>query len=187
MTNPTVPVPPVAPYAPPGAPHAPSAPPYGAPGGAPPYGTPGAPQFSTAPGAPLGAVPPPGAYPGAAPMAPDAPKKSKAGLIIALLVVVLLLVGGAVAFLAFGPASGSDLTATIDECTIEADGSLAASGSITGDDGAVEVSVEFRNTDGDAVVDSASTNVSAPGSWDVSGSAPDDVQRVTCVVTELAD
>jgi len=104
-----------------------------------------------------------------------------------VLVVVLLLVGGGVAYLAATRSSGSDLTATIDECTIDADGTLGASGSVEGSDDTVTVSVEFRNTDGDEVVDSASTNVKGAGSWDVSGSAPDDVQRVTCVVTKLSE
>jgi hypothetical protein len=99
-----------------------------------------------------------------------------------------------VAFLVAGRDSGSDLTATIDTCKIEADGTLTASGEVRnegGSDSSAKMTVEFRNTDGNAVVDSGTADVQAPGDgstgWDVSGSAPDDVQRVTCVVTKLTD
>ncbi|UDY38113.1 hypothetical protein [Dermatobacter hominis] len=156
------------------------APPYAAQSGAPPYA------------APPGGAPPAG-YPGAAPE-PTPAKKGKAGLIVGLLVVLLLVVGGVVAFLVANRDSGSDLTATIDTCTIDADGTLTAAGTLRnegGSESSVKMTVEFRNSDGDAVVDKGTTDVQAPGDgstdWDVSGSAPDDVQRVTCVVTKIGD
>ena len=184
MTNPTVPVPPVAPMtpAPPAPPGAPGAAPGYAPmgpGGTPPYAAPGAPGYGAPP------VGPPGVAPGyAAPVGAEAPKKkSKAGLVIALLVVVLLLVGGAVAFLIAG--SGTGPTATIRECRIDADGSLTAAGKVDGADESAKVHVEFRNSDGNDVVDSGSTDASSSGTWEVTGSASDDVQKVTCVVTRV--
>jgi hypothetical protein len=142
---------------------------------------------------PPGAAPPPGSYPGASP-APAPAKKGKAGLIIGLLVVLLLVVGGVVAFLIAGRDSGSDVSATIDTCTIDADGTLTAAGKLRNDSGSetsVKMTVEFQNTDGNAVVDSGTADVVAPGDgstdWDVSGSAPDDVQRVTCVVKKISE
>jgi flagellar basal body-associated protein FliL len=116
------------------------------------------------------------------PPAEPAKKKSKVGLIIALLVVVLLIAGGAVAFLVSG--SSSSATATLTTCKIDADGTLTASGGLSGD--AKKVTVEFRNTDGNQQVDSDSVTASG-GKWTATGSAPDDVQRVTCVVAKIGD
>ena len=94
-----------------------------------------------------------------------------------------VLVGGAVAFLIAG--SGTGPTATIRECRIDADGSLTAAGKVDGGDGSAKVHVEFRNSDGNDVVDSGSTDASSSGTWEVTGSASDDVQKVTCVVTRV--
>lgn len=116
----------------------------------------------------------------------DAPKKSKAGLIIGLLVVLLLIVGGVVAFLAFGSGS-SDMKATLNTCRIDADGTLTAAGRLTGGSKAT-IAVEFKNSDGGSTVDSGTAVVTATGDgapWEVTGSAGDDVQKVTCVVTKV--
>ncbi len=93
---------------------------------------------------------------------------------------VLLVVGGLVAFLVAG--SGSSATATLNTCHIDADGTLTASGGLDGD--AKQITVEFRNTDGNKSVDSDTVTASG-GRWSATGSAPDDVKRVTCVVTKI--
>lgn len=191
MTNPTTATPPV-----PG-----TQPNYGQPGqGQPNYGQPASAQPGAAPpgygdpayaqqayGQPAYGQPAYGAT--AVPGAPtgETPKKGKAGLVIGLLVVVLLIVGGVVAFLAFGSGSG-DLTATINTCKIDADGTLTASGGLKGDGDKATIAVEFKNTDGGARVDSGTAVVTASSDgapWEVTGTAGDDVQKVTCVVTKV--
>ncbi len=164
--EPTAAQPPVAP-----------APPYGAPQ----YGTPqyGAPQYGAPPyGAPQYATPP-------APEAPAGGRQRRTGLIVGLLVVAVLVIGGIVgiALLAGG---GSDLTITVDTCSIAADGSLRAAGTVGGPDGtSVTVEVDFVDSATGADVDSGSTSLDlgSGGSWEVTGSAGDEVQGVDCNAT----
>lgn len=101
----------------------------------------------------------------------------------------LLVVGGAVAgaLVVFG--GSNDLELTIDTCEIAADGTLTAAGVVTGPNGTgVNVDVAFVDTATGDEVDAGSTGVdlssgSAGNPWEVSGTAGDEVQQVTCNVT----
>jgi hypothetical protein len=150
----------------------------------------------TAPGAPAGWGPPPGSPPpyGAAPYAspygtpaeePAPAKKSKAGLIVALLVVALLVVGGIVAALVVMSGSSGELELTVDTCEIAADGSLSATGTVSSSSATdVEIDLEFTDSATGQVVDDDSVDIAVPEGaaqrWSASGSAGDQVQRVTC-------
>ena len=180
MANPTVAVPPVPPVAPPGYPQAPPAAP-GAYPAQPAYGQP--PQGPPTYGAPVAA----------APDAEPKKKRSKAGLIIGILVVLVLLVGGAIAAVTLlGGDSGSDLVATVDRCVIDADGTLTAAGGLKnggGDQAKARMTVEFNDTSGGDRVDRSFVDVTVKGDgsekWEATGNAGDDVQKVTCVVSKI--
>jgi hypothetical protein len=141
------------------------------------------------PGAPLGA--PLGGFAPTEPAAaqPATPQRRK-GLIIGLVVVGLLVVGGAIAaaLTVFG---GSDLELTIDTCEIAADGTLTAAGVVKGPNGTgVQIDVVFVDTATDEEVDTADASVdlsfgSAGNPWEATGSAGDDVQQVTCNVAAM--
>jgi hypothetical protein len=169
---------------PPAAPPAPPAPP-GAPQGPPTWGQPtyGVPQYGTPqPGAPLGYAAPP------AP-APVQPKKSRAGLIIGLVVLAALVIGGIVGVALFALGGSGELELTLDTCEIAADGTLTASGVVVGPNGTgVQIDVEFVDTETGARVDDAATSVdlsfgSSGNPWTVTGTAGDEVQQVTCNAT----
>ena len=121
-----------------------------------------------------------------APMGAPPAKKGRAGLVIGLLVVALLIIGGIVGVaLAMGGSSG-ELELAIDTCEIDADGRLSATGTVDGPDGtAVRVEVEFVDSATDDQADTAGTSVDlgSGNSWTVSGSAGAEVQQVTCNVT----
>ena len=173
----------------------PPAPPPGYPSGPPGYPSPpGAPGYPAPPG---GTVPPPlgpAGAPGAP--APGTPpeRKRRTGLVIGLVVLVLVVAvaAGVVAYLVASGGSGSDLTATVDRCVIDADGTLTASGRLTNDGGdaqQVRMTVVFDDSKGGARVDRSFVTVrvgpgrSAP--WRATGNAGESVQRVTCVVTDV--
>ncbi len=103
--------------------------------------------------------------------------------------VALLVVGGAVAgaLVVFG--GSSDLELTIDTCEIAADGHPDRCRRRDRPNGTgVDVDVAFVDTATGDEVDAGSTGVdlssgSAGNPWEVSGSAGDQVQQVTCNVT----
>ena len=109
---------------------------------------------------------------------------------MALVVVVLLVVGGivGVALLTFVGTSGLELT--IDTCEIAADGTLSASGTVEGPSGTgVEIQVDFIDTATGDQVDSSTVSVDLGTTtprgdpWTASGTAGDQVQQVSCDVT----
>ncbi len=121
-------------------------------------------------------------------MGAGAPKRT--GLIVAMVIAGLLVVGGiaGVALLTFS--SSSDLELTIDTCEIAADGTLSASGTVGGPSGAgVDVRVSFvdvatgTEVDSDTVGVDLGTAATGPDPWQASGTAGDQVQQVTCDVT----
>lgn len=189
-------VPPAAPgWAAPGAGDEPTAslPPTGPPTPSPYSAGPPTASFPPAPGA-WGAPAAPGpagqwAAPVPAPAHPAPQKKSRAGLVAALLVVALLLVGGVVAAALVLTGSGS-LEIAVDSCEIAADGTLTATGTVSGPNGqGADVEVEFTDTANGDLVDSAriSVDLSFGGiggdAWTASGEASADVQQVTCTAT----
>ena len=121
-------------------------------------------------------------------MGAGAPKRT--GLIVAMVIAGLLVVGGiaGVALLTLGGSSGLELT--IDTCEIAADGTLSASGTVGGPSGTgVEVQVSFvdlatgSEVDSDTVGVDLGTTASGGDPWQVSGTAGDQVRQVTCDVT----
>ncbi len=124
-----------------------------------------------------------------APSAEPAPKK-KTGLIIGLIVVLALIIGGIAAAAVVMMGSGPNLELDIEVCEIAADGTLTASGSVentSGSTGDVDIEVVFHDDADDSIVARDSTDISVPGNsaerWTLSGTAGDQVQRVTCDVT----
>lgn len=116
-----------------------------------------------------------------APQQPEGRKRSRVALVVVGLLVVLALVAGGVALLLD---SGGGATVSIDTCTIEADGTLGASGRLEDGDGDTEVRITFRDVDGDArVADDEVTVPGGEGRWEGDGRAGDDVERVTCIAT----
>jgi len=178
-------------WAPPGAPHEPPTapvPPIGPPPadppplggstagwGPPPVGTTG-PAVATAPGP--------------APGEPSPSSGNRAGLLVGLIVLAVLVLGGVLAAVLVLSGGGTEIGLDIERCEIAADGSLTASGTVTNpDDGTVDVPVEvtFVEVDGGATVDEDRLELSVPGGaaerWSASGTAGDDVQQVNCEVT----
>lgn len=177
--------PPTAPTTPPTAPPPtgpPSFPGFTAPA---PVTPPGAVGF---PSAPPYAAPPPFNQPGAEAAEP-APRKRGRGPVVAFFVILLLVAGVVIAFLVTTVRSGSGPTTTIDTCRIDADGSLTAAGRVSGATTKATLTVEFRDTKGNTLVDSGRAVIDVrddrPTPWRVTGKAGDSVQRVTCTVTEV--
>lgn len=159
------------------------------PPGAPP-GSPGAAPFGSSPfeAAPYGA-PPPGAVATAGGPSSEPPKRQRTGLVVGL-VVLALLVAGVVAAVLVLRGGDPDLELSIDTCDIAADGTMSASGTIRnhgGDRADVTIEVAFSDTDSGNTIETDRTSVSVPGGaserWSASGTAGDDVQRITCDVT----
>jgi hypothetical protein len=125
-------------------------------------------------------------YGAPAPPPPAPAKKGRAGLIIGLLVVALLVIGGIVGVALVMGGSSGDLALVIDSCEISADGRLSATGTVDGPDGTgVRVEVEFVDSATGELADTAGTSVDvgSGNSWTVTGSAGAEVQQVTCNVT----
>lgn len=165
-------------------PTAPAPPTWGSPPAAPPTAPP---TWGTPPAAPPSYGTPPETAFGTQPPAPA--KKSKAGLIVALLVLAFLVLAG-LALAAFALLGSSDLELTIDRCEIAADGTLTASGTVEGPNGTgVNIDVEFVDIATDQVVDSdritidLGTATSGGDPWEVRGTAGDEVRQVACDVT----
>ena len=192
------------PVPPPGAP-APPSPPGG--GYGPPQGPPPAPPTAVQPTAPpvggQGWGPPQQAYgqpavgappygqmaTGPAPTAEE-PKKRRTGLVVGLALLTLVVIGGIVAAAVLLGGGDSDLELAIDSCAIAADGSMSATGTVRNDGGDradVTVEVVFSDTDSGNTIETDRSSISVPGNaserWSASGSAGDEVQRITCDVT----
>lgn len=160
------------------------------PPGAPP-GSPGAAPFGSSPfeAAPYGA-PPPGAVATAGGPSSEPPKRQRTGLVVGL-VVLALLVAGVVAAVLVLRGGDPDLELAIDTCDIAADGTMSrrrgrsATTAVTRAD--VTIEVAFSDTDSGNTIETDRTSVSVPGGaserWSASGTAGDDVQRITCDVT----
>ena len=118
---------------------------YGAPPESPPQAPPTTPPYAAglAYQAPSGAQPPYGPAAAAPPSSTPAKPRRRTRWVVATVVVIVLLVAGAVVALVATRDDG--LTATIDRCRIDADGTLTASGSLTGgDDDSARVSDHLR-------------------------------------------
>ena len=117
---------------------------------------------------------------------PPTKKKSRAGLIIGLLVVALLVIGGVAAAIVVMSGS-SDAELTVDTCEIASDGTLSATGTVSGASGdRVRVEVDFVDVATDDDADSADVDVAldgGDGTWSASGSAGADVNQVSCEAT----
>ena len=177
-------------YAPP---ERPTAPGYAASGSGEPSAW-GPPTATVPPVAPTEAVPPvygiaPATPPGsgAAGVAPPTPrKKSRVGLVVGLVVVLVLLIGaGLAAVLLVGGGATAELT--VDSCEIAADGSLIATGSVTNGNGdSVGVDVSFLEVSSGDEVQADTVTVlllDGSGNWSSTGSAGDSVTQVTCEAT----
>lgn len=134
---------------------------------------------------------PPGAPPLGTPVEPTTPPTSKkTGLIIGVLVVLALIIGGIVAAAVVLMDSDPQLTLDIEVCEIAADGTMTASGSVENTSGStadVDIDVVFRNDATSSTVDTDTVELNVPGDsgerWSLSGTAGDDVQRISCDVT----
>lgn len=108
-----------------------------------------------------------------------------------IVLVLILVVGAAVAAVALGlfGTSSSELELDVQRCEIATDGSLSASGTIAsrGGESDVILDIRFLDVDGGDVVDTDRITVVVPADaaerWRGTGSAPDEVQQVTCEVT----
>jgi len=121
-----------------------------------------------------------------APIEAPTTKKSRAGLVVGLLVVLVLIVGGGVAgFFVLGGSSSAKLT--VDSCEIASDGTLTATGTVAdGGDTTVEVGVTFIEVSSGDKVDDETVPVrllDGSGGWSAIGAAGDSVTRVTCEAT----
>jgi hypothetical protein len=104
-----------------------------------------------------------------------------------VLVAALVAAGVVVAVVLSG---GDELSATLDRCRIQADGTMVAAGSVRGDAGSTAtIGVEFRDTSDGRAIEDVRVTVEVPdgGSapWRATGRAGDDVRRITCVVTDV--
>jgi hypothetical protein len=132
----------------------------------------------------------PGAWgPAPAPEAAQPEKKGKGAAIwIVAAILALLVIGGVVAF-ALGLFDSSSVTdAAVDECVIEADGTMIAKGWVTADE-RVTLAVRFQDADSGTELDRATVtprgSVDERQSWTAQGSTDDDeVQKVTCVLED---
>jgi hypothetical protein len=108
---------------------------------------------------------------------------------VGLLVLAVLVIGGIAGVLWFVTGGSGELELSLDTCEIAADGTLTASGVVSGPNGkGVEVEVDFIDTATGREVDDASTSLdlsfgSSGSPWTVTGRAGDDVQQVTCNAT----
>ena len=128
--------------------------------------------------------------PPAAAGGPDAsePKKSRAGLIIGLLVIVALIAGATFVGAASLLNSGPDLALTVRSCEIEADGLLTATGSYTGASDSTSLVVNFIDVGSkDVVASDKVTGIRSTGNgnWQGTGKAGDSVQQVTCEISTI--
>jgi hypothetical protein len=124
---------------------------------------------------------------------PEPPKRKRSGLVLGILaLVVVALLAGVAAYLVASRGDHGGLHATVDRCAIDADGALTAAGRLTNDGDATQahLTVVFDDSKSGKRVDGASVSVPVAGSgasaWNVTGTAGESVQRVTCVVTELS-
>ncbi|MEX0767449.1 MAG: hypothetical protein WD029_03155 [Microthrixaceae bacterium] len=118
------------------------------------------------------------------------PKKSKAGLIIGLVVILALIAGAAFAGAAVVLNSGEDLALTVRICEIKSDGSLRAEGSYTGASDSTNLVVRFLEVGSkDLVASSQVTDLRSTGNgnWEGEGQAGDSVQQVTCEITTVGN
>ena len=109
---------------------------------------------------------------------------------IIIAVVIALLAAVAVFLFVSGVLGGDEGEVTLndDDCEIAADGTLSASGTYKSDsdvDGSLDV--RFDDQDGNEV-DSASVDIKGDADeeipWTATGSAGDDVTKVTCTVSK---
>ena len=163
---------------------------YGTPPASPPQSPPTTPPYAAglAYQAPSGAQPPYGPAAAAPPSSTPAKPRRRTRWVVATVVVIVLLVAGAVVALVATRDDG--LTATIDTCRIDADGTLTASGSLTGgDDDSARVSVTFGDVETGSTIDRATADArltNGSGRWEATGSTSDeDVRQVTCTVTSI--
>lgn len=135
---------------------------------------------------------PPPQVPGFPPPAPQdtagAPRRSRAWIVVAVIVLLTLVIGGAAG--AFVMLTGyGRLEVHIDTCEISADGVLTSTGTVDGASGTgAEVAVEFIDIDTRQVIDRDTTSLdlgTAPGAdpWSLDGLAGDEVDQVTYKVT----
>lgn len=175
----------------------PTPPPYQPPQYLPPQNQPA--QYQDPSGPPTAPVPPVGGWtvpapeptgftPTGEPEPSDPARRSRIWVVVAVIVVLALVIGGAAG--AFVMLTGfGRLDVSIDTCEIAADGALSATGAVDGSNGAAaRVTVDFVDTDTGEVVDDDSTTLdlgTAPGAdpWHLDGQAGDDVDQVTCEVT----
>jgi hypothetical protein len=103
-------------------------------------------------------------------------------------VIVLVLVAGVVVAVAVTGDSGP--TATVDQCRIEADGTLTASGGVAGGDtDRVRLGITFADAGSGKTVDRTSASADLTGGsgrWEATGSTSDEeVRQVTCTVARV--
>ncbi|MBS1837168.1 MAG: hypothetical protein JST64_05670 [Actinobacteria bacterium] len=137
---------------------------------------------------PPGAVPP-GAVPPGQGVGEGTPKRRRHRLLIGVLAALLVIAGG-VAALLITRTSASAPKATLDVCTIDADGSLKASGALSGSDGPMKVTVEFRNTKDHGLLSRGSGEANVvdgrSAGWKVTGRTDSDAPAVICTVTKVS-
>jgi hypothetical protein len=112
-------------------------------------------------------------------------KKSRVPVIIAI--VIALVAAVAAFFLVSNLLGGSDAETTIDNCVLEADGTMTVDGTITSEsdvDGSLEV--RFDDAESGEEVDRTTVEVKGDAGEDIpfsaTGEAGDDVSRIDCVV-----
>lgn len=142
----------------------PSGPPIGPPvGGFGPRSTPG--QASSSSGKPRGRV----------------------GLIVGIIVVLCLIVGGIAAALAVSSSNSGAFTVAVNSCSIAADGTVVAKGTVTSEKSATaDITISFTDADSSADLGTRSQSVeSSPQGtdWTETIEVGDTVQKVTCTAS----
>jgi hypothetical protein len=106
---------------------------------------------------------------------------------VIIAVVIALVAAVAAFFLVSNLLGGSDAEPTIENCAIEADGTMRVDGTLTSDsdfDGSLEV--RFDDADSGDEVDRTTVDVEGDAGEDIpfsaTGEAGDDVDRIDCVV-----
>ncbi|MFV0315651.1 MAG: hypothetical protein ACK5O2_01655 [Microthrixaceae bacterium] len=104
---------------------------------------------------------------------------------VVLLIALLVAIGAFVAVRAF--MGGAAITGTVDECRIDADGTLTASGTVRSDEALDRaLSIRFEDAQTGAEVDRATVDVAGGPEetipWTVRGQAGDSVNRVDCIL-----
>ncbi|MGB6059929.1 MAG: hypothetical protein WBF71_16860, partial [Microthrixaceae bacterium] len=118
---------------------------------------------------------------------PNNRSKGRVGLIVGIIIVLCLIVGGVVAALAVSSSNSSAFTVAVDSCSIAADGTVVAKGTVTSEKSATaDITISFTDADSSAGLGTRAQSVeSSPQgtAWTETIEVGDTVQKVTCTAS----